>query len=371
MNLSYWEKTSWLSNIDFTVIGSGIVGLNCAIQLKKRYPKSTILVLERGVLPQGASTKNAGFACFGSISEILSDMKYHTEEELVNLVRDRWEGILALRALLGDAAIGYEQQGGHELFLENEGELYQRCRETLKDINELLRPVFKGDAFTSTPNHFNFKGIKGHYISQFHEGQIDTGRMMKALLQLALNKGITVLNTTMVKSFEDSGNSVQVATADFEFQTKKLLIATNGFTAQLLKEAIKPARAQVLITKPITNLKIKGTFHLEEGYYYFRNVDDRILLGGGRNLDFKTEETVDFGTTSLVQNKLEELLRTVILPNTPFEIDYSWSGIMGVGSQKKPIVKQISTNIACGVRLGGMGIAIGTTIGKQLAGCFN
>lgn len=71
--------------------------------------------------------------------------------------------------------------------------------------------------------------------------------------------------------------------------------------------------------------------------------------------------------TALIQNKLEELLKTTILPGSDFEVDYSWSGIMGVGSQKKPIVKQLSDNVFCGVRLGGMGIAIGSTIGKELA----
>ena len=69
----------------------------------------------------------------------------------------------------------------------------------------------------------------------------------------------------------------------------------------------------------------------------------------------------------LIQDKLEQLLKTTILPQTPFEIDTRWSGIMGVGSQKKPIIKQIHPNVYCGVRLGGMGVAIGSTIGKELA----
>ena len=71
MNLSYWEYKTWLSNIDYTIVGSGIVGLNCALALREEHPHAKIVVLEKGVLPQGASTKNAGFACFGSISEIL------------------------------------------------------------------------------------------------------------------------------------------------------------------------------------------------------------------------------------------------------------------------------------------------------------
>ena len=134
-----------------------------------------------------------------------------------------------------------------------------------------------------------------------------------------------------------------------------------------IKEEVKPARAQVLITKPIENLHIKGTFHLDEGYYYFRNVDNRILFGGGRNLDFKGEETHEFGTTKLIQNRLTAILKESILPQTAFEIDRSWSGIMGMGKQKQPVVKQLSNNVFCGVRLGGMGIAIGSLVGAELA----
>jgi glycine/D-amino acid oxidase-like deaminating enzyme len=127
------------------------------------------------------------------------------------------------------------------------------------------------------------------------------------------------------------------------------------------------ARAQVLITKPIKNLKIKGTFHLDKGYYYFRNIQDRILFGGGRNLDFKAEETTEMELTDLIQNRLEELLKTCILPETPIEIDQRWSGIMGVGASKSSVVKQLSNNVYCGVRLGGMGVAIGSLIGKELS----
>jgi gamma-glutamylputrescine oxidase len=158
-----------------------------------------------------------------------------------------------------------------------------------------------------------------------------------------------------------------VKTTKISFNTKKIFIATNGFSKEILDENVQPARAQVLITKPIKNLLIKGTFHLDKGYYYFRNIDDRILFGGGRNLDFETEETTSFGQTKRIQNELERILKDTILPNTSFEIDHRWSGIMGVGNQKKAIVKQLSNNIFCGIRMGGMGIAIGSLVGKELA----
>ena len=154
---------------------------------------------------------------------------------------------------------------------------------------------------------------------------------------------------------------------DFSFTTDKLLFTTNGFAGMLTNHQVQPARAQVLITEPITNLDIKGTFHLDKGYYYFRNFEDRILLGGGRNLDFKGETTTDLSQTTLIQNRLEELLREVILPHHDFKIAHRWSGIMGVGTHKKPIVSQLSDRVYCGVRLGGMGVAIGSLVGKELA----
>jgi len=366
VNFSYWEIKSWLTNIDFTIIGSGIVGLNCALQLKKTYPKANILILEKGVLPNGASTKNAGFACFGSLSEILDDLNTHTEAEVLRLINKRIKGLKLLRQTLGDQTINYQAFGGYELFTENDN-LFENCLSKKAYINKLLKPMFKAEVFSLKENIFNFKNIKNQYIFNAFEGQIDTGKMMSALLQKVQSKGIKILNNITVQSFSENQDSVKVKTNQFEFLTSKLLIATNGFASQLNIQNVKPARAQVLITKPIKDLHIKGTFHLDQGYYYFRNIDNRILFGGGRNLDFKTEETTELAQTKLIQNKLEALLKTTILSETNFEIDHRWSGIMGVGKQKNTIVKQVSNNVFCGVRLGGMGIAIGSLIGKELA----
>lgn len=106
---------------------------------------------------------------------------------------------------------------------------------------------------------------------------------------------------------------------------------------------------------------------MEEGFYYFRNINNRVMFGGGRNLNLKGEETTELALTALIQQKLEVLLKNVILPKTPFRIERRWSGIMGMGDQKNPVIKQVSNNVFCGVRLSGMGVAIGSLVGKELA----
>jgi glycine/D-amino acid oxidase-like deaminating enzyme len=367
MNLSYWELKNWFTNVDFTIVGSGIVGLHCALALRNKFPDSKILILEKGILPQGASTKNAGFACFGSISEILDDLKSHSEEEVIQLIQKRWNGLQLLRKNLGDSVIDFKPYGGYELFLKDDESIYNECLQKLPFINEILKPIFRNEIFTKEVDRFDFKGIQDYLIFNLYEAQIDTGKMMHALLQKANSNNIMILNQVEVAAFHEKRDSVEVAIGDLIFSTKKLLFATNGFASQLTNNQVKPARAQVLITEPIPNLDIKGTFHLDKGYYYFRNIDDRILLGGGRNLDFEGETTTELDQTELIQNRLEELLKEVILPNTDFKIAHRWSGIMGLGSSKNPFVEQLSENVYCGVRLGGMGVAIGSLIGQELA----
>ncbi|MCY2686469.1 NAD(P)/FAD-dependent oxidoreductase [Salinimicrobium sp. TH3] len=367
MSFSYWEHDSWFSNIDFTIVGSGITGLNCALELKTRYPKAKIVVLERGLLPNGASTKNAGFACFGSLSEILDDLEHHSEEEMVALVRKRMQGLDLLRENLGSENIDLQVNGGYELFTQNEGKLFDTCVSKMAKVNTLLNPIFGEDVFSITNNKFGFGKVQDNLIFNKFEGQLDTGKMMNALLQKVHAAGVKILNSVTVNGFVEGRDSVEVETEHFSFYTGNLLIATNGFAAQLGIPEVKPARAQVLITEPIPDLHIKGTFHLEKGYYYFRNINNRILLGGGRNLNIKGEETTELALTALIQQRLEGLLKNTILPGTPFRIERRWSGIMGVGEQKKPVIKKVSKNVFCGVRLGGMGVAIGSLVGKELA----
>jgi len=367
MNLSYWEYKSWFSNIDFTIVGSGIVGLHAALELRKRFPQSKILLLEKGSLPEGASTKNVGFACFGSLSEIVDDLKTQSAEAIFNLIAKRWQGLQLLRKNIGDTAMDFQPNGGYEIFLEKDHDTFEACLSRLNEVNKLLFPLFKQDVFTFQKQTFGFQKTKQEIIFNPFEAQIDTGKMMQKLLQLASEAGILILNNQTVTDYQEKDAEVALCLGNFTFSTKKLLFATNGFSKRFFDADVQPARAQVLITKPIPDLNIKGTFHLDSGYYYFRNIDNRILFGGGRNLDFKGETTTDFGTTNLIQTELERLLKEVILPTHQFEIEHRWSGIMGMGQAKHPVVKQLSNHVYCGVRLGGMGVAIGSLVGKELA----
>ena len=368
---SYWERTAFIDNADVIIIGSGLVGLSAALHLKKQAPALSVLVLERGFLPTGASTKNAGFACFGTISEQISYLKKSSEAEVLRMVDYKWRGLQRLRQNLGDNNIDYRQNGGHELFMDNEQPAADGALEQLTYFNNLLQQAIGKPDIYSVANakiaDFGFDGIR-QLIYTPYEGQLHTGKMMRTLLNKAYNLGVMVLNGCEIKKVENGDKHVTLTTSQGNFKTGKVILATNAFANQLFPGLkVVPGRGQVLVTKPINGLKLKGTYHFNEGYYYFRNVDNRVLFGGGRNLDYEAEKTWDFGHTDKVKNQLITYLKEIILPGQPFEIDYWWSGIMGFGDDISPIVKQVEPNIFCAVRCNGMGVAMGSLVGEEVA----
>ena len=319
-------------------------------------------------MPWGASSKNAGFACFGSLGEIIDDLKQSSIDEIIDLIKLRKKGLDELRKLIGDDKMDFQNHGGLELFTPQQKEEFDNCVAFIPKINKLLYPIFNGDVYTVVKNTFGFHNVIGIIKNNF-EGQIDTGLMIKTYIEIAKKIGVEIVNGANIKTIINNNNKVLITfEGGMKLEAEKAIICANGFAKKLLpNEDVEPARAQVLITKPIKNIPFKGTFHYDKGYYYFRNINNRVLFGGGRNLDFKGENTVEMETSENIMNELYRILDEVILPNTPFEVDYSWAGTMGVGDTKKPIIKHIEKNIICAIRLGGMGVAIGTLVGKEAA----
>ncbi len=369
---SYWEKVAFFDEVDVTIIGGGIVGINAAIRLRELCPHWKVIIIDRGTLPLGASTRNAGFACFGSMTELIDDLKTHSEDEVFALVEKRWKGLQRLKNRVGLTQLAYKNLGAYELFRASEKTDFNICKEYLGHFNKILRSITKEknvfEIKDDKTSLFGFKEVS-HLIFNKAEGQLNPGKMMKALWSMAKMAGVEIYSGLGVEALEHAGNDLIIkCEQQLQFKTKKVLLATNGFTKKLLPDLdVLPARNQVLITKPIQKLPFQGCFHYDKGYVYFRNVGNRVLLGGGRNLAKEVETTDEFGQTSLIKNALINLLDRVVLPDVPYEIDQWWSGILGLGGQKKPIVKCIEENIYTAVRLGGMGVAIGSLIGEEAA----
>ncbi len=370
---SYWEQQS-LMHYDHIVVGSGIVGLSTAISLREKKPGCRVLVLERGFLPAGASTRNAGFACIGSPTELVECLATMESAEVASLVEWRRRGLLGLRNRLGDQAIGYRENGSFELIPEH----HLPVLDQIGTLNELLKPILGGDAFSVENDRIHDFGFDPSYtralIRNHFEGELHAGMMMRALIDLALSRGVEIKTGCDVKSFEEEPGEVKVYFGETRngeapvFSARQLILCTNAFTETLVPGLdLKPGRGQVILTDPIPGLPFRGVYHFEKGFYYFRELQGRVLFGGGRQLDFTGETTTETGPNERILNDLVDKLKTIVIPGRNFRIASKWSGIMAFGQKPQPLLKRHSARVVFGVRLSGMGVAIGTELGRQLA----
>lgn len=361
---SYWEKDAFAAPLDVCIIGGGITGLSTGISILERQPRLRVVVVDRGFLPLGASTRNAGFACFGSPGEVLEDISLMGEGKAVQLVADRYRGLQQLMARVPASAMDYVPCGGYEVFDAGSADA---VLEKLPYLNELL-----GDAL-GIKEIYRLAGIPAglqgfaHAVFNPHEGQLHPARMIMVLRKQFAEAGGQLWTGPDIREIEETDGGVRLHShLMVPVEAQQAIVTTNAFAAQLLPQLeVRGARNHVLVTRPIPGLPLEGTFHYDRGYVYFRNIGNRILLGGARHHDHDAELTTAFGTNPRIVEVLEQFLKDRLGVSAD-RVEYRWSGIIGIGPEKSPVIERVSPHVVAGVRLSGMGVALASLIGERL-----
>ncbi len=371
LNRSFWERRGDQLETDLTIIGCGIVGLNAGISYLELNPDAEVLILERGVQPDGASTRNAGFACFGSPGELLDDLKSHPPEEVFALFKRRYRGIQELLKRNEGTEIGLDPCGGYEIITQEfPGEALRPA--DLEFLNDQIRHVL------DIPDYFRFAdeelprhGLKDvtQMVRTDHESLLDPFKLIRGLVRKFISMGGRILWGTRVSGHEELADIVRIETElRGSLSSRNLLYTVNGFAPQLLPDiAVRAARNQVMVLQSDHCPPLRGAYHYHKGYVYFRPVAGGILLGGARHLALEQEFSDQLEFNPGIQHYLLDFADRHLFGGKKFEISDHWIGVMGLGPEKKPILEKISARTGVAVRMGGMGVAIGTGVGHQAA----
>ncbi len=370
-SLSLWEKESFYSTQDIIIIGSGFMGLWTALELKRKNSSLRITILEKNITPLGASTRNAGFACFGSPTELISDIEKMGLEETLEIVQMRFMGLEKIKSVFGANQIDLDNCGGYECINKNYtywdslDEKIAALNLQIKEITEKDQTYVRKDEAITQKGMFGFDAMFENTL----ESGLHSGKLVSLLIQKVQASGISILNGIEVKSWERSLDGIHVYTMQqIRFTSNQILFCTNAYGNSLLPQLnITPARGQVIVTSKIPNLNLRGTFHFDEGFYYWRNLDGRILLGGARNTDFEGEKTMDISGSELIKNKLIQFLKAHMDPSYQYTIENHWSGIMGFTENKKPLLSKVDNNVFAAIACNGMGVALAPIIGEKAA----
>lgn len=369
---SVWEKEAWLADVDVAVAGAGFLGLWTALELKRRSPDLRILVLEQSAIPMGASTRNAGFACFGSPSELLYDAQHMGTDAMLDVVEMRFRGIQKIRATVDEAAFGFEPCGGFECYEKVPDDF----ADAIAQLNNWLAPIM-GVQHTYTNVTSELPAMQMHGFAAMYknalEGCIHSGKLVQLLTRYVGDMGVHFLYGAKVEHWERNGSGVRLQTSRGSLRAGSLVLATNAYLQQMAPSlGIKPARGQVIVTKPVDGLTMHGTFHFDEGFYYWRHLGDRILLGGARNADFAGEETLDPSVSEVIQYQLEQFLIRHLpahfsASSIQAQIALRWGGLMAMSPDKKPVLAEMENGVWAAMCCNGMGVALAPVFAEKVA----
>jgi gamma-glutamylputrescine oxidase len=365
---SIWEWMKWDKVWDLIVIGGGITGITTAIHYKKIKPSLSVLVIE--ALPTGnvASTKNAGFACFGSVGELREDLLTLGRERVKELLHYRYEGLQVLKETIEPRLMDYSACGGFELFDRDDSVYFKQNLLVLEEMNDLVWSALGLEKTFSVSRHsINSPYVYPEAIFNQYEGALNPVKMMDALLDKARNLGIVIRKGTSVEKIHKVPHQIELISKQL-LNYKRLAICTNGMAKEFLPQLdVQMAPNTVAFIEAPRELNWPSCYHMDKGYTYFRMVEGRyIILGGGRHiLDNKLRD--DAASDEIIRTFLENKL-SQITGITEVNVKGFWKGYLGVGKERFPILESIGEDIYCGVRLGGMGVAIGSYLGRALAG---
>jgi glycine/D-amino acid oxidase-like deaminating enzyme len=291
------------------------------------------------------------------------------DKSALELVQKRWTGLQLLRKRLGDQALGYRESGSVELFLKGfEQHSAAPSAEELEDLNRWIAPVTgTTQTFKNIPS-LHLHGMDSAAIEQAVssplEGCVDTGQMMHALQSEVHKAGIDLVHgchvTGIQHGLQPRIRISETTSGGTWFETERLLLTTNAFARELLDDLdVHPATNLVLVTEPLQTLLPQPTVHIDAGYVYARSIENRLLIGGGRHWGLDNPEELEA--------RLLGTMRAIWPESKSVKIDQRWTGVLGIGKARLPIVEPVQSGIHVAVRLGGMGVAMGMQCGNQAA----
>ncbi len=355
--VSHWEWTAWREPWDLIVVGAGITGSSAALHMLTEHPGARVLLLERAVHPSGASTRNAGFTCFGTIGESLDDLAHESEAAVFARIRQRFDGLNLLLQTLPADEIEHRSTGGHELFLDEAD--FRKSADAIPWFNERLHEI------TGVRHVYAETRIHGHRaISIAGEGHLHSGKLLQALHRRVRARGGEIRWNMAVSGVE---TGVVTLSSGDELSAKRILVATNGFTGTLPgMPVIHPARGSVLVLDGDGARDWRGTWHFDRGFVYFRDVGEALLLGGGRHVDIAGERTMEDAVNPAIRDYLLAFARETLAVKH-LRVRSEWSGVMGFPEGgKTPVIRELKPDVWIAAGLGGMGVALGVGVGKEV-----
>lgn len=356
MTVSFWQAEGHqpVRKVDFLVVGAGLVG--CATAFFAKQAGYEVVITEKADIAQGASGRNAGFMITGldtyyhravdKYGEVVSREMWDISRRTINFWKERIQQ--------ANGAVQFDPCGSH---------LLSESPEEAKDIEIAARALDK--AGIEVHFHSTDPLGRGFYnaIENPHDAAVHPVQLAQAVLKQSGAE--LIANNELYAIEQPHAGLVTVYTRQWIFKARYVMLCTNAYSPYIdpyFVGKVIPTRGQVLVTGPLPEPVLRTCGYSDYGYMYYRSTfDNRLLLGGGRNRYFDTENgTTEDRITEGVQRTLDTYLKHRF-PDVTVPVARRWAGIMGFSIDGLPLAGTLpdKPRVGFAVAFTGHGLSLG------------
>jgi glycine/D-amino acid oxidase-like deaminating enzyme len=354
---------------DAVVIGGGYTGLSTAVHLGRK--GAHVVVLERGRLGSGASSRNGGHCNNGITVKPGPAIARFGVDRARRLFQVSVDAVDYVEKLVRTEGIDCEFRRAGRLALA----FKPAHVEQLRSYRELARRQF-GFETELIPRAELGREIGSRY---YHGGLLDPrsaalhpGKYVGGLVQAAGRAGADLHEDTAALAIRRDGGAFVVTTTRGPVRAGQVMLATDGYTDRVhreLQRRILPVGSFVIASAPLPENLARAVspgrrnmVDTKNYSYYFRlSEDNRLIFGGRARFALSTPES-DRGSAQILARGM-----TTVFPQLAgVPIEYCWGGTVGFTMDRLPHAGEMD-GVFYALGYCGHGVQMATYLGKCMA----
>jgi len=358
--------------VDVAIIGAGYTGLHAAHALAQY--GAQVAVLDTHHVGWGASSRNGGMVnpglklgapeLFQHYGPTQGARLWHWSMAAIDFVEQfiQDQNIDCHFARHGQVVLAYKPQ--HFVALRHEVSWHQQHLDDT--IPQVIGPAELHHEI-GTPGYYG--GILDARAAGLHPAKYVFG-----LARCTREAGVSIIENTPVQSIHKSDHGYQVVTPHGSMAAKRVLLATNGYTNNIVPAArsgIFSGGSYIITTAPLSpdlqhSISPQGRMFYDSKHFlnYFRlTPDGRMLFGGRHNLS--TDLPLEHSAHELRKRMIEVFPQLREVP-----ISHAWSGKLGLTFDLMPHADRFQSGPHAGIDyaygFGGHGVAVASYLGHSM-----
>ena len=370
-----WPTLEGAQRTEVAIIGAGFTGLNAALHLAEAGVDATVLEAEHPFW--GASGRNGGFCCLGGAKAGHDTIaaRFGQDEALAFANTER-AAVDHVDALLDRLDLQVDRHSEGETLLAHRPRDFAAMRST--GAAE-IRAIYGVEPTLLSPEELAQAGLNGTFHGALTNPigfALNPRKYARGLAVAARDAGATIHGHSAVTAIDPSAGGYLLRTAHGTVQAKRLILATNGYSADNLPRWMSsrylPTQSCVIVTRPLaqTELAEQGWTSLQMCYdsrhllHYFRLMPDNRMLFGMRGGLAHTRSA-----EATARRRIRADFDTMFPAWRDVETPHSWSGLVCISRDLLPYAGPIPgmEGAFTGFAYHGNGVSMGSYTGRLLA----